>query len=108
MKVSRRLLFLLPAFLKTKPSNANEKYPWADARYPNRQGNSFGMIFGRCRILLDGEEVQDRCFFYDIMPTTNTGIVGLYKHRDGKPYFDPATRGAAQEWISGKVEVFVA
>lgn len=87
-----------------KPANDNERYPWCDARHPEVPGNSFREIRMRCRVTLSGEDVTNRCYFYDV----NQRLVGLYKERNGQKYYDPAINGIAQECRSGDVEVFVS
>lgn len=88
----------------SETQNDNDKYPWSDANHPDKPGNSFLAIHRRCRVTLDGEDVADRCVFFD----TVYGVVRLLLHKDGKPYYDPAVDGVADEWRRGKVEVFVS
>lgn len=92
------------SWLVKKPANDNERYPWSNAKHPDIPGNSFRDTYMRCRVTVDGEDVTNRCHFYDV----NQRLVGLYKHREGRPYYDPETHGVAQEWRSGNVEVFVS
>jgi hypothetical protein len=75
---------------------------WADARYTWNlvPGNRFAEYSQKCKIVIDGEDVTNRCFFFHV----EAGIVGLYLHRDGEPYIDDSTKDIAREWRRGVVE----
>lgn len=64
-----------------------------------RTGRSLGICPG-ISVCVNGEEVADRCFEYDV----SAGRVGLYLHRGGGPYYDETIGGAAYEIRYGKVE----
>lgn len=55
------------------------------------------------KVLLNGEDVTARCFEAD----DQLGYVGLYRHRNGRPYLDFSSSGeaqAAKEFLHGRVE----
>lgn len=90
----------------TSPPSEREvtlEYPWSNAMHPDIPGNSFRKICGRCRVTLNGEDVGNRCWFYD----APQGLVGLYLHKAGGPYLDDSGTDVAKEWRTGKVEVFL-
>lgn len=66
-----------------------------DVRTPDGKAQSGG----RFRVVANGEDVTDRCFYLD----TETGRLGLFLRNDkGRFYVDPNDHGrAAQEWIDG-------
>lgn len=77
---------------------------WADARYGSyrKEGNLFTAIRGRCKVLFDGENVADGCFYFD----EGSGIVGLHaRNAEGKLY--AIDHDVAREWRRGKVELII-
>jgi hypothetical protein len=77
---------------------------WADAGSGSyeKRGNLFIEIVGRCKILLEGEDVTNRCFYFD----EDNGIVGIHAlNAEGNKY---ALDGdVAREWRRGKVELII-
>jgi len=62
----------------------------------------FTAIRGRCKVLLDGENVADGCFYFD----EGSGIVGLHaRNVEGKLY--AIDHDVAREWRRGKVELVI-
>ncbi len=43
----------------------------------------------RARVLLNGEEVTNRCFYAD----GRRGVVRLYQHENGRPFLDWKAKG---------------
>jgi len=56
-----------------------------------------------CTVLVDGEDVTNRCFFVD----DEAGLASCWKHNDaGQPYLDPYDpTTAASEVLRGVVEI---
>lgn len=65
-------------------------------------------VRGTLKILLNGEDVTDRCTAaWEVNPASGgVGLVELLLHdAEGKPYYDDHTQDAAREWKRGKVEI---
>jgi hypothetical protein len=66
-------------------------------------GNLFEACRGGCDLLLDGENVTDRCFYFD----EDNGIVGLYLRNEKGQLYTINHREVATEWRRGKVELVI-
>ncbi len=77
---------------------------WSDARNGSheKKGNLFLELVGRVKVLLDGDDVSNRCFYFD----EDNGIVGLHAlNEKGKKY--AFQDGIATEWRRGKVDILI-
>lgn len=78
---------------------------WSSCKLEDRgkPGNRFNGHGGRLRVLLDGVEVSNRCYYAN----EEDGRVDCYKHNaEGKPYIDPENPGdVARETLRGEVRI---
>ena len=78
---------------------------WCDARTGKRDnpGNSYGDLWNRCTVTLDGSSIYD-VFYFD----QDNGIVGVYLRNEAGQFHSASPAGVAIEWKTGMVGIVTA